>query len=475
MEEALSLGDELTALQRSLYDDLQAGAQPERLLERAQQLQELLARMAERLSRGAGEMPDAFANTDAVRDMPASELEQTLQKLREALARGDREAAQALAEQLVDALSRWMAALEEAAGKASQGQFDPLLQELSRAEADAGSLAEEQEKLLQETRGVGNAVSERAAESLRGALDELLSREEARLRAIEAAARRMEAAAPRAFFHGQLSVPEAEPPRNAGSAPGLLEAHQRVDASVAEVREALREDLGRAREGAESLREGIDALRESALAGARREDPSRAAVEQSAEEAQSEVKGLIQDLEALAGRRGGAIRPEEQEALGDLARRQGELGGRTESLAERLEGLAERSPFVDRGLAQRARGARQAMGEAEGRLGEGDPFGPVPPETRALEGLAEIGRQLRAAGEQMGQGQQPGGGLQVVRRPGGRSGQGREVDRSPVEIPKEMEARELRSFREQVLRAMQGRYPKDYEEDVGHYYERLIR
>jgi len=475
MEEALSLGDELAALQRSLFDELQAGTDPQQLMERVQQIQQLLAQMAEKLSRGAAEMPDAFANADAVRDMPANELEQTLRELREALERGDREAAQALAEKLVKALSRWMAALEEAAGKASQGQLDPLMQELSQVEADVQGLAEEQEKLLQETRGVGREVSQRSADRLRGELDDLLAREEARLRAIEAAARRMEAAAPRAGFHGSPLIPGGPPPGAASSGLEMLEARQRVGAAVAEVRDALREDLGRAREGAQALGEAVESLRQSALSGLSPEAPGRTPVEQSAGEAQAEVQGLIADLEALAGRRREGIRPGELEALGELARRQGALGERTESVAERLEGLAQRSPFVDRGLPQRARDARQAMGEAEGGLGQGDPFGPVPPETRALEGLSEIGRQLQAAGEQMGQGQQQGQGLQVMRRPGGRSGQGRDVDRSPVEIPQEMEARELRAFREEVLRAMQGRYPKDYEEEVERYYERLIR
>jgi hypothetical protein len=58
----------------------------------------------------------------------------------------------------------------------------------------------------------------------------------------------------------------------------------------------------------------------------------------------------------------------------------------------------------------------------------------------------------------------------------GVAGGGREVDRSRVEIPKEAEARELKAFREEVLKAMRrGQYPKDYEEDVEKYYERLIR
>jgi hypothetical protein len=74
----------------------------------------------------------------------------------------------------------------------------------------------------------------------------------------------------------------------------------------------------------------------------------------------------------------------------------------------------------------------------------------------------------------MGEGS-PGPGFQIVGSPSNRSG-GRDVDRSPVEIPKEMEARELRAFRDDVLKAMRsGRYPKDYEKEVERYYERLIR
>jgi hypothetical protein len=478
MEEALSLGDELAALQRSLFDDLQRGAAPEELLARVDQLQQLLAQMAQKLTQGAAEMPDAFANADAVRDMPANELEETLRELREALEAGDREKAQALAEKLLDTLTQWLAALEKAAGGASRGEMDPLLQELSELEADVQDISARQERILQETQEIGREASQRALERLRAEVESFLERSERRLQAVEEAARRMEMSAPRAGFHGMPAPPGTEDRLHgadrANGALRLLESRQRVGAAIAEVREALREDLGRTREGARALGEAVEDLAASALGGLDAQDPRTRLVEENAGAARREVEGLLQDLDALAGRRREGLRPQDAQALGELGEREGELGERTGAVGDRLEGLARRSPFVDPGLPGRARAAQQAMGEAGERLGQGDPFGAVPPETRALEELAELGRGLEGARRQMGEGQ-TGQGLQVVRRPGQRPGQGQDVDRSPVEIPREMEARELRAFREEVLRAMQGRYPRDYEEEVERYYERLIR
>ncbi|MFU8856295.1 MAG: DUF4175 family protein [Deferrisomatales bacterium] len=466
MEEALSLGDELAALQRNLFDELLRGADPGDLAERVARLEELLAELARALGRGAAELPEDFANADAVRDLPASDLERTLAELREALERGDRDGAQALAEKLLDTLGRWLAALEDAAGGAARAELDPLHQELSEIGAEVRELASGQEAVLGETQDVGREASRRASELLRDAVEGLLDRSEGRLRAVEGETRRLEAAAFRAGLPGGL---EAVFP--------LLASRERLEAAVAEVRDALGEDLVRARERAQSLRGRVEELGRNAAAGLAARgapEPEVRRVEEGAGAALAEVDELIRELEALAGRRREGVGPGDAEALGRLEERQGRLAGRTEALAERLEGLARRVPLLDPALPGRARGARQAMGEAQGRLGEADPFGAVPPETRALEELTELAGDLEAALDQMGQGG-PGGGLQVLRRPGRRPGMGTEVDRSPVEIPREAEARELRAFREEVLRAMQGRYPRDYEEEVERYYERLIR
>jgi hypothetical protein len=150
------------------------------------------------------------------------------------------------------------------------------------------------------------------------------------------------------------------------------------------------------------------------------------------------------------------------------------MGERTGDLAERLEDLARRTPLLGPGLPERARASRRAMEGAREKLGEGDAFGALPPEGDALEGLSEIARGLQGARRQMQQARGRAGFLTVPSP--GPGGGGRDVDRGRVEIPKEAEARELKAFREEVLKAMRrSRYPRDYEEEVEKYYERLIR
>ncbi len=469
MEQALTLGDELAALQRSLFDDLQKGEDPEALLERVQQIQELLSEMARQLAKGSREMPDEFANADAVRNMPRSELQSMLDELRKALEAGDRDRARELAEKLLETLQRWMAALENAASGAAQAEIDPLLSELGEVEDELQSLASDQERLLGETRDLAAEASARAMEQIRSELDDFLARQEARLRAVEEAARRIGSKVSGLRVHAGRPMPP-----KAAKIPDVLEARQRLGAAAGELRESLREDWARAREAARALEGSVDALRESVLAAMDPADPARPEVDRDAGTARENVRAILDDLERLARRRLRAVTPEEGRRLQELARRQQGLGERTGELAQRLAELGRQTPLLGGDAPKRLRSVQGDMGEASGKLGGRDPFGAVPPETRALEGLAEVGSRLRQARRRMLQGME-GGGFQLVRRPTG-SGQGREVDRSPVEIPREAQARELRAFREEVLRAMrEGRFPKGYEDEVEGYYERLIR
>ncbi|GAB4263841.1 MAG: hypothetical protein Kow0092_15030 [Deferrisomatales bacterium] len=478
MEETLSLADELAALQRGLFDRLQAGDKPEDLVGAVDRIRELLARMAEKMSRAAAEMPDAFANADAVRNAPANRLRELLEKLRDALARGDRRAAEALAEELLEMLGQWTEALEEAAQGAGRQEIDPALRELLEVAREVGLLSGDQERLLGETQGLAGEASDRVLREIQDAMDSFLARQDRRLRIIEESARRLEAALPLGRLHARRPFGgggAANPDR-----PGvldLLEARRGVEAGVAEVREALREDLARARRGAEALERALEALIGGALEALEPEPDRRGAAEGQGEVARGELRALRADLDALTSRRRADWSAEERRRLEEMAGEERGLGDRAGAVAERLRELLRKVPFLPPGLPDRARSAQGAMGEAAAPLQGADPFAAVPPETRALEELAEISRSLEGAQRQMLQGME-GGGFQVLRSPGapGGSGLGREADRSPVEIPKEAQARELRAFREEVLRAMrEGRYPRDYEDEVERYYERLIR
>ena len=476
MEQALSLGDEISSLQRDLFDALQNGTSPEDLVEQVARIQQLLAEMAAQLSRGSGQMPDSFVNADAVQEMPASDLQQLLQELSAALQAGDREAARELAEQVLAALSQWMAALEAAAGAAAQGRLDPLLEELVGLEEDTTSLMADQESLLGDTQRVGQGASARAAEALQKEMDAFLERQEQRLREIERQARVMEVLAPRQGFHG---APPEGPPQTSAEAGRdrlqMLEARRRVGAAANEVRSGLRQDLGQARQGAEALEQAVDDLARGVEGMVGDEPGRRLALEQARSVAQENVAALLAELEALGNRRLEGLEPADLEQLEGQGQRQGELADRAGELAERLQRLSEQTPLLGSEVAEGARGAQGSMRGAGGSLGQGDPFAAVPQQGRALEQLAEVSQRLQGARQQMMEGMQ-GQGMQLMRSPGQRPGGGQDVDRSRVDIPREMEARELREFREQVLRAMrEGRYPEEYREDVKRYYEGLIR
>lgn len=467
LEEALGLGDELAALQRSLFDELQRGdVDPRELAKRVEQIQDLLARMTEQLARSAREMPDAFANADAVRDMPRSELQEQLEALRDALARGDTERARELAAQVLETLSRWLAALEESARGAAQAEMDPLMAELGEAEEELEALAAEQERLLGETRDVGREVSARAWEEFEKERDAFLARQEERIRQVQEAAREMARSAPRGGFHGG-TPPEGNPLE-------LFERERAVSGAAEELRRALAEDWAAGRAALESLEDAVEGLRQAVEARLSGEDPARPRVGRLAETARENLEAIRADLEGLSAERLRAVEPGERERLAEMAGRQEALRERASELAGRLEDLGRQTPLLDPGAAEGVRAAGEKMGRAGGRLREGDPFGAVPPQVGALEDLAGAAQRLRKARNRMMQAME-GPGFSLLRRPGGRGG-GRDIDRSPVEIPRESQAEELRAFREEVLRAMrEGRPPPGYEREVEGYYERLIR
>ena len=76
---------------------------------------------------------------------------------------------------------------------------------------------------------------------------------------------------------------------------------------------------------------------------------------------------------------------------------------RTETLHEKLESLFQLFPQLDPKIVQGIGEAGQAMGSAQGRLGQLDSRGAVPPERTALERLAQSQQQMQQSMQQMAQ------------------------------------------------------------------------
>lgn len=477
MEETLTLGDDLVALQRSLFDELQAGRAPKDLVEQVARLEQLLKKMREKLSKGEGEMPDSFVNSDAVKDMPSSELDQQFKQLKKALQEGKTAEARKLAEKLLETLGRWMKSLQDAAERAAGTDLDPASKELAKLEAEVEGLVGDQEHVLQETRAAGDEPSRRAADGVRRELASLLGRLDQRLNAVADLARRTEALAQRAPSHAP-SGSSSPPSENRPNPLDLFEAAGRVSSALSETRQALRSDLAKARSGAQAALDSFGALRKTVDDSLAPDDGRRDQAKTNEGAAGRELQAFLQELDNLDQRRLKALSPRESQAVKNLGGEQGRLAGRTGELAEKLEELARRTPFLGPGLPGRARSAQGRMGQAGERLGQGNPFGAVPPEGQALEELSGIAQALGEARRQALPGGKGGSGFSLMRQPSGGQGRegGREVDRGHVDIPKEAEAKELKAFREEVMKAMRrGGYPRNFEEEVERYYERLIR
>ncbi len=90
-----------------------------------------------------------------------------------------------------------------------------------------------------------------------------------------------------------------------------------------------------------------------------------------------------------------ALSDADKRALRDLAQRQDVLKERTETLHEKLESLFQLFPQLDPKIVQGIGEAGKAMGSAQGRLGQLDSRGAVPPEREALERLSQSQQQMQ--------------------------------------------------------------------------------
>jgi len=167
-----------------------------------------------------------------------------------------------------------------------------------------------------------------------------------------------------------------------------------------------------------------------------------------------------------------------QDQLGALQKDQQALRERLRQLMEQLKknGFQQPGEGGDNPLGD----AGEAMGDAEGRLGEGNPGGAVDPQGRALEamrrGAQGMAQQMeQQAGDGPGPGGEPGRGRQRAGRetdPLGRPLRGREYgDDSTVRVPGEIDAQRARRILEELRRRFGESFRPQLELD---YIERLL-
>lgn len=447
VEDAAEIARELEQIRReiqSLLSELLRTDSPEArqaLMAAIARAQARMRELAQRLSRMGTSVPEEFANRG---ETPTGETADSLERLREAVQRGDLEGAQALVAELrsqIDQIARQLGQTQEELAEAAG--FGPRDRAMANAMEALGELEAEQQRLA-------NRGTERRSRAARRALDSIGGRDNRIGRRLAEEARQV-----------RETLEQVERERLAGfEQDGFDRALQRLR----DTEEALGAgDLGEARAMAEAAAEGLGGLSRdldlSALMFPGHEGETAADADRAREANRALAglrRGLDEALPDVADHLDEADRGEMREDLGDQR-------GATEAasrLAELLGGGPDGAPLSE-DAAREVRDAEEAMRMAERGLGRGDPLESARAQEDAARRLTELRERLEQQQQQQSQG-------------GGGGGSSLDLDR-PVDIPNADDFEGPMELRRRLLDAMREAPPAGYEDAVRRYYEGLLR
>jgi hypothetical protein len=193
--------------------------------------------------------------------------------------------------------------------------------------------------------------------------------------------------------------------------------------------------------------------------------------------AQQPLREVVEALQDALPREGQGTSQEQMNRMRGQQGEQQRLRDQLGKVRDQLGEVGKKAPIFGPQHEQMLQEAQDGMGQAEQRLGRGEPRGAQAGEQRALEKLQQFEDAMQQLAKQsQGQGQ---GGIPM---PWGEpSGEGDEegdsdsVRHDKVEIPDAESSRAPAEFRKELLDAMKQAAPEKYKERVKQYYEELVK
>ncbi|HEY0838729.1 MAG TPA: DUF4175 family protein, partial [Vulgatibacter sp.] len=191
------------------------------------------------------------------------------------------------------------------------------------------------------------------------------------------------------------------------------------------------------------------------------------------------VQDVKEKLDELFARPSRQMTQAQRDQAQRLAKRQAQLGQKAEQLQQQAQKIGQQAPIFDESSQKAMEGARQSMGDAEGRLRGNDPGGALASERSASEHLQSLQRGLEDAKRQAQQSGGGGGGFPMPMASGG--GRGRSGGRGPfdgrekVAIPGADQYKAPEEFRKEILDAMKRGSPEGFQENVRDYYQEIVK
>jgi hypothetical protein len=447
LDDAAEIAGEMRQLRReiaSLISELRRGQTPElqralmAALDRAERRMEALR---QRLREAMRYVPGEFVNRQS---RQARESADALRSVREALAKGDLDAAEDALRRLDQTIEAMAQALAQSEESLVEARFGPRERALMEAIDTIRDLEVEQERMADKARHVGDKAVERASarkepfgSEVREQLEELAKEVSQLLGGLDQ---------------------DALGPYEAG-------LRGRAEERLGDFQEALKSsDLGEALSMADRLAQAANELakdlelsammfrgrggRTAEAAAQAREAAARAQdLQQAARGAVPDITGSLTDDDRRRLEKQAAAQQEAREATHRLARRlREEVGGVpvSEQAAEQLESI------------------EQPMRRARRALQQGEPLEAHKQQQAAADELRRLRQHLESQQRNSGGtgGDDRGSGTRAHER---------------VEIPAARSKADEMAWRRRVLDAMNGKPPEGFQQAVDDYYERLLR
>lgn len=466
-QEMASTAQELMKSQERLLDSLDRLKSGDKnldaILKEISQLANLLSALQQGLSQFASRLPDEFINNEAMRGLSFNEMFSALEEIRKKLREGDIEGAMRLARELFNQMASMVAALQSAQQSAMSSTMGRMQGEMARSTSELQELLREQQEILVETEGINKKGLGEREDVLKEKLERFLSQAREELSRL-----------------AEL-FPDEESESGGGPAGNQLDE--------ATLNHLVKNMISRL------LNKDFPGFAE-VLEMARKELGKKPAPQQESKrnKAEASLKGLQADLEALLEEPLAALKEEEKKRLRDLSQRQGLVKERTQDLYEKLNSLFQLFPSLDPKITRNIQEAGGSMGKAQGRLGDLDAKGAVPPEREALDRLSQSQQQMQDSMQQLAQrgqlGRLPVSRLLRMGRflpsgmlvplpgmpefpqfdvEGGLTG----LDMERFRLPGKEDYRAPRSFREEILESLKKGVPPQLKEQIESYFKNL--
>lgn len=168
----------------NLLNDLEKGETDElknRITEELRKLEDMIRTMMEKLGKLSSNWGDEFLNLEALKGLAELTFNKDLQEMKDALARGDLEAALKAALNAVDALEKMMAEMGQSAQQYVDSTYSRTLQQMSNLDKRLRELEDGERKLAKKTEELKKNIESRNMEEMNRALNEFFQRQLNRL------------------------------------------------------------------------------------------------------------------------------------------------------------------------------------------------------------------------------------------------------------------------------------------------------